>query len=370
MYDDVLEFELGTIEPVVFDLQEAKLIQGPKGDTGATGPKGDTGDIGPQGPQGIQGEKGNTGEAGPQGPQGETGATGAQGPKGDKGDKGDTGATGATGPQGPQGEQGIQGIQGPRGEKGEKGDKGDKGDPGEGSGDMLASVYDPAGGAKQVVFTDDERLSNARTPTAHTHVKAEVTDFSHTHTKSEITDFPATMPPSSHEHAAGDITSGTLDSARLPTVPLAKGGTGQTSAAKGLYALINGATAITAVNVADTDYIGLDDISAATGKKVLVSELKKLTAPKSGTATCPAASGWTLNSTSGLYYVTVSLTGVLATHKLHLTPTIDTSDTATGEAQQEAWDTHYYAESVAGGVKFYAKTVPTVAVTFTWEAVI
>ncbi|MBQ1729188.1 MAG: collagen-like protein [Oscillospiraceae bacterium] len=195
-----------------------------------------------------------------------------KGPKGDKGDKGDTGDTG------PQGVQGIQGIQGPQGEKGEKGDKGDKGDPGAGSGDMLASVYDPAGGAKQVVFTDDSRLSDARTPSAHTHVKADVTDFSHTHTVSDVTDFPSTMPPSAHGHAAADITGGTLDSARLPTVPLTKGGTGQTTAAKGLYALINGATAITAASVADTDYIGLDDVSATTGKKMLISELKTLLA--------------------------------------------------------------------------------------------
>ncbi len=178
-----------------------------------------------------------------------------KGPKGDKGDKGDTGDTGP---------QGIQGIQGPQGEKGEKGDKGDKGDPGVGTGDMLASVYDPAGGAKQVVFTDDSRLSDARTPSAHTHVKADVTDFSHTHTVSDVTDFPSTMPPSAH--------------ARLPTVPLTKGGTGQTTAAKGLYALINGATAITAASVADTDYIGLDDVSAMTGKKMLISELKTLLA--------------------------------------------------------------------------------------------
>lgn len=744
MYDDVLEFELGTIEPVVFDLQEAKLIQGPKGDkgdkgdtgdkgdkgekgdtgepgpkgdTGATGPKGDTGDTGPQGPQGIQGEKGDTGATGPQGPQGETGATGAQGPKGDKGDKGDTGATGATGPQGPQGERGIQGIQGPRGEKGEKGDKGDKGDPGEGSGDMLASVYDPAGGAKQVVFTDDARLADARTPTAHTHELADVSDFpadygtlfpnfseltpiqtieytvattnnselcrrsntglssskdfnetvlfrvtvtgtginqvtdfmvmgsqalsnpiilaltrttstanattgirniygrvpktlnsgkdwlidfacydsttrnikvevfkttsdwtfktarsgssysstyyntatltlgtyrglvhlgtvpitanaastasystsllalfingtqpvtgeaisgvgliymsggkyykasnktkpintevgialtstaqtsgaapsysnirqktswtsltadanmtiatlangdpvylrctlsdgnvysdaylgtsmtpgytwcyvgvaqdssainldtthpvfitldangklthvngreigvpAHTHTKSEITDFPSTMTPTAHSHAAGDITSGTLSSDRLPTVPVAKGGTGQTSAAKSLYTFINSSTSLTAANTTNSDYIGIADVSATTGKKMLVSELKHLVAPVSGTATCPAASGWTLNSTTGLYYVTVSLDSfVTATKRLHLTPTIDTSDIATGEAQQEAWDTHYYAESVAGGVTFYATEAPTVAVTFTWEAVL
>ena len=36
--------------------------------------------------------------------------------------------------------------------------------------------------------------------------------------------------PSSHEHAASDITSGTLPSDRLPTVPITKGGTGATSA--------------------------------------------------------------------------------------------------------------------------------------------
>lgn len=127
---------------------------------------------------------------------------------------------------------------------------------------------------------------------------------------------------------------------------------------------------ITASEVANNDLAYLYDTFDFAAKKITVSELKKLTAPLSGTASCPAASSWTLDSTSGLYYVTVSLTGVLATHKLHLTPTIDTSDIATGEAQQEAWDTHYYAESVAGGVKFYAKTAPTVAVTFTWEAVI
>lgn len=38
----------------------------------------------------------------------------------------------------------------------------------------------------------------------------------------------------SHTHAAGNITSGTLNAARLPTVPIAKGGTGATSAATAL----------------------------------------------------------------------------------------------------------------------------------------
>lgn len=35
-----------------------------------------------------------------------------------------------------------------------------------------------------------------------------------------------------HNHSAADITSGTLNSARLPTVPVAKGGTGATTAAQ------------------------------------------------------------------------------------------------------------------------------------------
>ncbi|WP_281405007.1 hypothetical protein [Nitratireductor sp. XY-223] len=79
----------------------------PRGDTGAQGPQGDTG------------------------PQGATGATGATGPQGLQGDTGPTGATGAQGPQGLQGETGPTGPQGPQGPAGP------------GSGDMLASVYDP-----------------------------------------------------------------------------------------------------------------------------------------------------------------------------------------------------------------------------------
>ena len=53
----------------------------------------------------------------------------------------------------------------------------------------------------------------------------------HKHTKSEITDFPTAMTPTAHNHSAVEITSGTLDSNRLPTVPVAKGGTGATDAA-------------------------------------------------------------------------------------------------------------------------------------------
>ena len=44
---------------------------------------------------------------------------------------------------------------------------------------------------------------------------------------------------SSHNHAAGDITSGTLSSNRLPTVPLTKGGTGATDRLGAAKALTN-----------------------------------------------------------------------------------------------------------------------------------
>lgn len=76
-----------------------------------------------------------------------------------------------------------------------------------------------------------------------------------------------------HTHSAGNINSGTLDSARLPTVPLTKGGTGQTSAASALYALINGSSALTASGLATGDILALGDVSAAAGKKVTLANL-------------------------------------------------------------------------------------------------
>ena len=58
-----------------------------------------------------------------------------------------TGPKGATGSRGPTGPQGTQGPQGPAGPAGS------------GTGDMLAAVYDPAGGAKQVLFKGEVTAS-------------------------------------------------------------------------------------------------------------------------------------------------------------------------------------------------------------------
>lgn len=143
------------------EVYEAAHTPGPTGATGATGPTGATGATGATGPQG------------PTGPIGSTGPTGSTGPAGAKGDTGDTGATGSTGSTGPTGPQGIQGEQGETGADGlitsivagtnVTVDSTDPAHPivsatgggGSGDGDMLASVYDPDGGERQVAFQDE-----------------------------------------------------------------------------------------------------------------------------------------------------------------------------------------------------------------------
>ena len=104
-----------------------KLIQVP-GARGPKGDKGDTGDTGPQGDQGIQGIQGV------------------------KGDTGDTGPIGATGPDGLSAYEVAvaDGFSGTESEwltslVGPEGPEGPEGPAGAGSGDMLASVYDPNG---------------------------------------------------------------------------------------------------------------------------------------------------------------------------------------------------------------------------------
>lgn len=56
-------------------------------------------------------------------------------------------------------------------------------------------------------------------------------------------------------------------------LPISKGGTGATTAAAALHALIGGSTALTADDLAEGDMIAIDDVSGATGKKVTLAEL-------------------------------------------------------------------------------------------------
>lgn len=60
--------------------------------------------------------------------------------------------------------------------------------------------------------------------------------------------------PEEHNHAATGITSGTLNSARLPTVPVAKGGTGATTVAQAQINLGVGISAETIQMFEDAGY--------------------------------------------------------------------------------------------------------------------
>ncbi|SKV22898.1 Collagen triple helix repeat (20 copies) [Mycobacteroides abscessus subsp. abscessus] len=136
------------------------------------------------------------GVQGPVGPPEETGPAGPAGPKGDTGDQGPPGDQGDTGPTGPAGPQGIQGEEGPQGPAGggvtesqlntAVGTKADKtttvsaGTGLTGGGDLsanrtLAVSYGTSAGT--ACQGNDSRLSDARTPTTHTHTASQVTDF-------------------------------------------------------------------------------------------------------------------------------------------------------------------------------------------------
>lgn len=107
------------------------------------------------GPQGPQGETGPQGPQGPQGVQGATGATGATGPQGDTGPQGPAGDTGA---QGPQGEPGVVNATAPATYN---------------AGTQTIGVT-LGTGADTACAGNDSRLSDARTPTAHTHAQSEI----------------------------------------------------------------------------------------------------------------------------------------------------------------------------------------------------
>ena len=148
---------------------------------------------------------------------------------------GPTGPKGDPGEQGPQGEQGVQGVQGPAGPTGPEG----------------KSAYQSA---RDGGYTGTEAEFNASLNPANYAPK------SHTHSKSDITDFPASMAPTahknshktggsdaiapadigaaeaSHSHSAGDISKGTL--------PIARGGTGASSASAARSALGAQATVV------------------------------------------------------------------------------------------------------------------------------
>jgi hypothetical protein len=159
------------------------------------------GSVGPVGPQGP---------IGPQGPQGDPGAPGAPGAPGVDGDDGAQGIQGIQGIQGPigldgpQGIQGIQGIQGVPGTPGVDGDDGATGPAGPApSGTGLVSVT--AG------VLDSPTTLSARVAADAANLRTQL--GLGTAAQNATGDFAA----ASHVHAGGDITTGTVGTARLGT---------------------------------------------------------------------------------------------------------------------------------------------------------
>lgn len=73
--------------------------------------------------------------------------------------------------------------------------------------------------------------------------------------------------------SAADVLAASPRPGVTGTLGLGNGGTGAATAAAAIHGLINGLTAITGANLASGDLVGIDDVSASTGKKITVSEL-------------------------------------------------------------------------------------------------
>lgn len=188
------------------------------------------------------------------------------GPKGDKGD---------------QGERGLQGLQGPKGETGAQGATGPQGPAG----------ADGAPGTTQWDGIDGK---------------------------------PESFPPSSHNHDASNINSGTLG--------VSRGGLGRSTLTGGSFLRGNGTGAVTM----STPAAARQAMSAVT--------------PVGPTTVTLYASSW---SGSGPWTQTVTVSGVTASdNHLHIYP-VDIAD----EAARKLYDAAYgclaaQADTVAGGIKF------------------
>lgn len=82
---------------------------------------------------------------------------------------------------------------------------------------------------------------------------------------------------SSHSHAATDITSGTMNSARLPTTPVNKGGTGRTTLTSGYFLRGNGTGAVTLSSVDEVkEILGIGGGSSYVGMTYNLTNIETL----------------------------------------------------------------------------------------------
>ena len=334
----------GTTSAAVFNFQ---IPQGQKGDTGDAGPQGPKGDTGDTGPQGEQGPKGDTGQAGPQGPVGATftpevtaegllswtndgglenpDSVNIRGPKGDTGEAGPQGIKGDTGDTGPQGEKGDTGDTGPQGPAGADGaaatitvgtvttgepgtdvivtnsgtsaaavlnfqiPRGQTGAAGSGSGDMLASMYDPAGKAAQLAT---ETELDSHTGNTQIHVSAEEkagwnakSDFSGSY--ADLTGKPTNV--SAFTNDAGYLTSFTETDPTVPSWAKAQSKPTYTASEVGADASGTAAAAVSGHNSASDAHQSLFDAKANAAHSHSQSDVTGLVDALAGKETAGAA---------------------------------------------------------------------------------
>ena len=127
--------------------------------------------------------------------------------------------------------------------------------------------YDPSGKAEEAVSEHNADTNAHNNKFAN---KADLIDGKVPSDQLPEMDYANATHAAQHSSSGSDpITIGNL----AGTLALGKGGTGQTSAAKALYALINGSSALASSGMASGDYVGLLDASATTGKKATLANL-------------------------------------------------------------------------------------------------
>lgn len=164
--------------------------------------------------------------------------------------------------------------------------------------------YDPAGSADTVDTKLTAHTENRNNPHGVTAAQVGAAAATHAAQHAAVGSDPVTpgsigAAAESHTHAAEAVTSGVLDSARLPTVPVSKGGTGATTAAAALANLgaaaashSQGAGTITAGTFAATG------VMAATGTDYTTARLRNIQA-----STTDLTAGSSALSNGNLYLV-------------------------------------------------------------------
>ena len=186
--------------------------------------------------------------------------------------------------------------------------------------------YDPAGSANAV-------QANL---TAHTNNKANPHD---------VTVQQIGAAAVSHNHSAGDITSGTLSSARLPVVPISKGGTGKTTAAEALAAL----GGVSAASLAAYDKTIKGAYPIATGNSVTAGDVVDVVdgeVTRSVVAEANVENCFYANSITCLAITKLNTNySVIASHPTNNNIIVDVIDNFTGEKLFQDIYSYNYANS-------------------------